>query len=176
MRKVKWIFFLYLSLVSLLAVALGVSLSISTPRDPRTLYNVYLANLKSLDPAVCNDTVGSAIIANVYECLYGYEYPVKPYKLYPQLAAEMPNVSVDDYTIQIKLVKPAPQMRFQLAHGGSSIVSRAADQYWSEKLKDDPMATGLNKHCIGTGPYMMAENLEDQRIVFVANPSYRGRP
>ncbi|HEV8291124.1 MAG TPA: ABC transporter substrate-binding protein [Tepidisphaeraceae bacterium] len=267
MRKVKWIFFVYLGVVSLLAVALGVSLSISAPRDPQTLYNVYLANLKSLDPAVCNDTVGSAIIANVYECLYGYEYPIKPYKLYPQLAADMPNVSedgltytihlkkgvhfhdpeklafpsgvgpemkasdviyswkrvanfhvaspnystifqdkivglddwyaytektpknnldydrpvegpkvIDDYTIQIKLVRPAPQMRFQLAHGGSSIVSRAADEYWSEKLKDDPMATGLNKHCIGTGPYMMAENLEDQRIVFVANPSYRGRP
>ena len=58
MRKVKWIFFVYLSLVSLLAVALGVSLSISAPRDPQTLYNVYLANLKSLDPAVCNDVLG----------------------------------------------------------------------------------------------------------------------
>src|SRR5947207_4467812 len=45
-----------------------------------------------------------------------------------------------------------------------------------EKLKDDPLATGLNKHCIGTGPYMMVDNLEDQRIVFAANPSYRGRP
>src|SRR3989440_3089015 len=267
MRKVKWIFFIYIAIVSLLTVALGVSLKLHQPRDPQTLYNVYLANLKSLDPAVCNDTVGSAIIANVYECLYGYEYPVKPYKLYPQLAADMPKVSedgktytihlkkgvhfqdpeklafptgvgpemkasdvihswkrvanfhvaspnystifqdkilglddfyayteqakknevnydrpveglqaLDDYTIQIKLVRPAPQFRFQMAHGGASVVSRVADEYWSEKLKDDPMATGLNKHCIGTGPYMMAENLEDQRIVFLANPSYRGRP
>ena len=89
---------------SVMAVGLGVSLSISQPRDPQTLYNVYLANLRSLDPAVCNDTVGSAIIANVYECLYGYEYPVKPYKLYPQLAADMPKVSEDGriYTIHLK--------------------------------------------------------------------------
>src|SRR5207237_7983779 len=98
MRKVKWIFFVYLSLVSLLTVALGVSLSVSAPRDPQTLYNVYLANLKSLDPAVCNDTVGSAIIANAYECLYGYEYPAKPYKLYPQLDAAMPTVSAGRLT------------------------------------------------------------------------------
>src|SRR5205823_49679 len=104
MRKVKWIFFLYIAIVSLLTVALAVSLTITPPRDVQTLYNVYEANLKSLDPAVCNDTVGSAIIANVYECLYGYEYPVKPYKLYPQLAADMPKVSEDglSYTIRLK--------------------------------------------------------------------------
>ena len=45
-----------------LAVALGVSLSMSAPRDPQTMYNVYLANLKSLDPAICNDNIGSAIM------------------------------------------------------------------------------------------------------------------
>src|SRR6266568_5044393 len=100
MRKVKWIFFIYIAIVGL-----GVSLSITPPRDPQTLYNVYLANLKSLDPAVCNDTVGSAIIANVYECLYGYEYPVKPYKLFPMLAADMPNVSKDGLTYTIHLKK-----------------------------------------------------------------------
>ena len=65
MRKVKWIFFIYIAIVAILTVGLGVSLSITPPRDPQTLYNVYLANLKSLDPAVCNDTIGSAIIANV---------------------------------------------------------------------------------------------------------------
>src|SRR6266568_1942553 len=100
MRKVKWIFFIYIAIVALLTIGLGVSLSITPPRDPQTLYNVYLANLKSLDPAVCN-----AIIGNVYECLYGYEYPVKPYKLYPQLAADMPKVSEDGLTYTIHLKK-----------------------------------------------------------------------
>ncbi|HEV8606119.1 MAG TPA: ABC transporter substrate-binding protein [Tepidisphaeraceae bacterium] len=258
MRKVKWIFFVYVGIVAILTVGLGVSLSISQPRDPQTLYSVYLANLKSLDPAVCNDTVGSAIIANIYECLYGYEYPTKPYKLIPQLAAEMPKVSedgltytiklkkgvrfydpqkrafpdgigpemkasdvihswkrvanfhlaspnystifqdkivglddfyaytekapkekvdydrpveglkaLDDYTVEIKLVRPAPQLRFQLAHGGSSVVSRKASDLYGE---------GLNKHPVGTGPYVMTQYLEDQRIIFEANPAYRGRP
>jgi oligopeptide transport system substrate-binding protein len=258
MRKVKWIFFVYVGLIGILTVVFGVAMSFSPPRDSQTLYNLYLDNLKSLDPAVCNDVLGAAIIANVYECLYGYEYPVKPYKLIPQLADGMPKVSkdgltytialkkgvrfydpekrawpdgvgpelkaadvihswkrvanfhlaspnystifqdkivglddfyaytgktakekvdydrpveglkaLDDYTVEIKLVRPAPQFRFQLAHGGSSVVSRAADEVYGESL---------NKHPVGTGPYAMTQYLEDQRIVFEANPAYRGRP
>src|SRR5437762_1303904 len=95
MRKVKWIFFAYLAMVGGLVVALGISISVTPPRDPETLYSIYDANLRSLDPAICNDTVGSAILSNVYECLYSYRYPAPPYKLFPQLAADFPKISDD---------------------------------------------------------------------------------
>jgi len=258
MRKVKWIFFAYLALVGGLVVALGISVSITSPRDPQTLYSIYEANLRSLDPAICNDTVGSAILSNVYECLYSYRYPAPPYVLFPQLAEEMPKISedgltytiklrkgirfydpgrrafpkgigpemkasdvihswkrvanfhlaapnfstifqdkivglddfnkytestprekvdydrpveglqaLDDYTLQIKLLRPAPQFIYQLAHGGSAIVSRAGAEIYGEGLKEHPVATG---------PYIMTEYLQDQRLVFEANPAYRGRP
>src|SRR3954471_13352684 len=105
MRKIKWIFFIYLAVVSLLAVALGVSLTVSQPREPQTLYSIYDANLRSLDPAICNDTIGSAILSNVYECLYNYRYPAPPYVLFPQLAEEMPDITPDGLTYTIRLRK-----------------------------------------------------------------------
>src|SRR5688572_5410660 len=105
MRKVKWIFFAYLALIAILTVVFAVARSMSPPRDNQTLYNIYIANLKSLDPAVANDVPTVELITHVYECLYGYEYPVKPYKLVPLLASEMPEVSDDGLTYTIKLKK-----------------------------------------------------------------------
>jgi ABC-type transport system substrate-binding protein len=266
MRKVKWIFFAYIALIAIMVVVFAVAMTVSPPRDTQTLYNIYIVNLKSLDPAVSNDVQGNEILSHVYECLYGYEYPTKPYKLVPALAEAMPDVSpdgltytiklkkgirfydpekrvfpdglgpemkasdvihswkrvanfhlaspnystvfqdkivglddwyaytrdtdkkkidfsrpveglqvVDDYTIRIKLIRPAPQLRFQLAHGSTAVVSKAADEFYRDRENNHNEA-GLNKHPIGTGAYIMTQHLEDQRIVFEANPAYRGHP
>src|SRR5688500_13557875 len=103
MRKVKWIFFAYLASLAIIILAFAVAMTIHPPRDPQTLYNIYIVNLKSLDPAASNDVQGNEILSHVYECLYGYEYPTKPYKLIPVLAADMPQVSADGLTYIIKL-------------------------------------------------------------------------
>src|SRR5438093_12202485 len=105
MRKVKWIFFIYSGIVLALIAALGVAVSSTSPREPQTLYSIFDSNLRSLDPAICNDTVGSAILSNVYECLYSYRYPAPPYQLFPQLAQEMRKISEDGLTYTIKLRK-----------------------------------------------------------------------
>ncbi|MFI5381339.1 MAG: ABC transporter substrate-binding protein, partial [Tepidisphaerales bacterium] len=259
MRKVKWLFFAYLMVIGIIVAALAASLAVTSPRDPNTVYSAYYDNLKSMDPAVCNDVDGSALIANVYECLYGYRYAKKPYELYPQLAADFPEIApdgltytirlrqgirfydptrkafagrtgpemtaddvvysfkrianfhlaspnystlfqekvagldefnaysertparevdfdrpveglqaLDRYTVRIKLTKPCPQFKYMLAHGGGSIISRKA----CEMLGDEAIA----HHLIGTGPFVLAEHLPEQRIVFTASPAYRGRP
>jgi len=87
--------------------ALAFRSRFSQPRDPKTLYNLYLANLKiTRSGHFPTDTVGSALIANVYECLYGYEYPTKPYQTSsPKLAEGMPQVSKDGLTYTIRLKK-----------------------------------------------------------------------
>jgi ABC-type transport system substrate-binding protein len=105
MRKVKWIFFGYLAFVAAVVLGIGVSFSIAPPRDPETLHRVFLANIKSLDPAVANDEIGLEILPNIYEALYDYKYGVKPDTLYPRLAAEMPRVSDGGRTLIIKLRK-----------------------------------------------------------------------
>lgn len=105
MRKVKWIFFGYLAFIAVVVLTIGVSFSVTPPRDPNTLHCVYIANIKSLDPAICNDEVGIEVLSNIYENLYDYENGVKPEVLFPRLAAEMPVVSDGGKTLVIKLRK-----------------------------------------------------------------------
>lgn len=258
MRATKWIFFGYLAFVALLVGAIGVSFTTTPPRHPQTLYATYLANIKSLDPAVNNDTVGSALLGNVYETLYNFKYKVEPYELFPNLAADMPAVSedglvytvklrkgihfyepakevfpdgvgpavkakdviyswkrvadfhvaspnfstlfqekivgiddwnaytektakdkvdydrpvdglkvLDDYTFQVTLTKPCPQFVYIMAYLGACPVCRQAVEYYGDRFSNRP---------VGTGPYFLEDHKPDQRMVFVANPVYRGRP
>ena len=90
MQKVKWIFFCYLALVALLVLGMAVSFVKTPPRDPNTFYTFYLDNVKTMDPAECDDEQSANMIGNVYETLYTYEYGTEPYKLIPQLAQDMP--------------------------------------------------------------------------------------
>jgi oligopeptide transport system substrate-binding protein len=258
MRKVKWIFLVYLAIVGLVAAGIAMSVVVTPPRrDPQTMYQCFLANLKSLDPAVSYDNVGSPIVANTYESLYAYKYAVRPFELYPQLAEDFPKITdggtkytirirkgirfydpnkrisadgvgpevkakdviysykrvadfhiaspiysgmlqnkivglddwfaytektpkqkvdydepvkglaaLDDYTLRIELVRPAPQFTYQMAM--LSIVCRDAVEKYSEEEFSHTM--------VGTGAYALVEYMPEQRLVFVANPIYRGRP
>jgi oligopeptide transport system substrate-binding protein len=105
MRATKWIFFGYLLFTAVLAGVIAVSFTRTPPRHPQTLYATYLANIKSLDPAVNNDTVGSELLGNVYESLYTFKYKVEPYEVFADLAADMPTVSTDGLVYTVKLRK-----------------------------------------------------------------------
>jgi len=105
MRKTKWIFFIYLAMVGLFVAGVGISLSFTPLRDPHTLYVEELATLKSLDPAEASDEPSAALLGEVYECLYNYEYGVRPYALFPEVAAAMPEYSKDNREMTIRLRK-----------------------------------------------------------------------
>lgn len=77
--------------------------------------------------------------------------------------------SPDPYTLVVRLTKPIPNFPQLMAYLGIAIVPRDA----IEKL---PERDRLNEKPIGTGPYAMVEYQPDQRIVFEANPVYRGAP
>ncbi len=66
-------------------------------------YDSYESAIKSLDPATCGDVASSNIQSNVWEGLYTYHYLIRPPKVVPQLAAEMPEVSEDRLTYTIRL-------------------------------------------------------------------------
>lgn len=105
MHKAKWILFVYLGLVVLIVAGLGISLNATPPREPHTLYLALAASIKTLDPAEVNDTIGSPLVGQVYECLYNYKYGVRPYEMFPEIAAEMPDISSDGLTMTVKLRK-----------------------------------------------------------------------
>jgi ABC-type transport system substrate-binding protein len=75
--------------------------------------------------------------------------------------------ALDPHTIEIRLLRPDPQLRYNLAHLPTAPLSRQAAEYWGEALKHHP---------IGTGPYVLREHLPEQRLVFEVNPVYAERP
>jgi ABC-type transport system substrate-binding protein len=75
--------------------------------------------------------------------------------------------AVDDYTLQIQLTRPYPQLLFVLAMPQTFVVPREA----VEKLGKDFGGT-----TVGTGPFKLARWMRPTRLSFVKNPSFRGQP
>lgn len=106
MRATKWIFVGYLVLVALIIGGIAASFSSTPPRDPETLYLPLPASIRTLDPAEVSDTIGAPLVGSIYECLYNYKYgQTTPYKLVPELAADMPQVTDGGKTLTIRLRK-----------------------------------------------------------------------
>jgi len=103
MQKVKWIFFAYLALVALVIAGIAISFAEVPQRDPHTLYTAYGSNIKTLDPGNIGDTTSSAVAGGIFETLYNYDYKARPYKLIPELASALPNISADGLTWTIPL-------------------------------------------------------------------------
>jgi oligopeptide transport system substrate-binding protein len=73
--------------------------------------------------------------------------------------------AVDNYTLQIQLVDPDPQLRYQIAQSPTAAVCRQVVEFYKDKFK---------LHPVGSGPYIITQNLPEQRIIMETNPTYRG--
>jgi len=73
---------------------------------------------------------------------------------------------LDDHTIRLVLTAPNPQMIYNLATQWTGIVPREAVNYWQRDFRWHPT---------GSGSYVLAQFLRQQRIVLEANPIYRGQ-
>lgn len=88
-------------------------------------------------------------------------------KLEEMLQADVEGLkALDEHTIQIKLLKPYPQLPFVLAMGFGAPVAKEVTQ----KYGHENMATRL----VGTGPYMLKEYTRGSKVVMVKNPEFRG--
>jgi len=74
--------------------------------------------------------------------------------------------ATDDYTLQIKLVKPYPQLLYVLAMAPTYVVPREI----VEKLGKD-----FGNTTAGTGPFKLARWMRPTRLSYVKNPSFRGQ-
>lgn len=63
------------------------------------------AEIPTIDPATCYDTVCANVVANSYETLFEYEYLKRPYQLRPLLAEEMPSFENGGKKVTIKIKK-----------------------------------------------------------------------
>ncbi len=74
--------------------------------------------------------------------------------------------ALDRYTLQVKLLKPYPQLIWILTMSYTFVVPREAVEYYGQEFLNHP---------VGTGPYRIADwKYRNYRIVFRRNPDFAG--
>lgn len=79
--------------------------------------------------------------------------------------------AVDDHTLRIRVIGKYPQFRYWLAMTFFAPMPWEAERFYSQPGMAQRNLT-LNEWPVGTGPYMMAENIANRRIVLARNPYF----
>ncbi|MGZ3695908.1 MAG: ABC transporter substrate-binding protein, partial [Bdellovibrionota bacterium] len=75
-------------------------------------------------------------------------------------------LATDDYTLQIKLLQPYPQLMHVLAMGfGAPVAKEVIAKYGQE---------GLNNRMVGTGPFRLVQFTKGSKVVLERSPTFRG--
>jgi ABC-type transport system substrate-binding protein len=74
--------------------------------------------------------------------------------------------ALDDYTVQIRLTRPFPQLIHTLTQGYAAIVPREAVEKYGQMFASHP---------VGSGPFMLTKR-DSVRVVMAKNPDYRKEP
>lgn len=71
--------------------------------------------------------------------------------------------AIDDYTLQIELVQPFPQLLYAMAMPYGSVVAKeAVDKYGKEFIN----------HAVGTGPFVLETYKPNETLIYKKNPNY----
>lgn len=81
-------------------------------------------------------------------------------------------VKIDDYTYQIRIKGLYPQFLFWLAMPFFAPVPWEVDRFYHEPDMDDNNLS-FDWYPVGTGPFLMAENNPNSRMILAKNPHYR---
>ncbi|MFL6691474.1 MAG: ABC transporter substrate-binding protein [Ramlibacter sp.] len=120
------------------------------------------------DPVQLSDLYSRIVTANIFECLYGYDFLARPAKVVPVLADGMPQVSADFRTYTVKL-RRGIYFADDPAFGGKRRELTAQDVAYTLKRFYDPVTKSpglsgmleekilgleeLNKRAIETGKF-----------------------
>ncbi len=81
---------------------------------------------------------------------------------------------VDRYSYRIRIKGKYPQLLYWLATPFLAPMPVEADQFYSQRGMNDGRNLTLDWFPVGTGPYMLAENNPNARMVLARNPNFRG--
>lgn len=91
-----------------------------------------------LDPAHSADAYAGFLVQNLFQTLYAYRYLSRPYRLAPELAADLPEISADGLSVRIG-IRPGQRFADDPAFdGGRGREVTAADFVYSLKRHFDP--------------------------------------
>jgi ABC-type transport system substrate-binding protein len=93
-----------IALMVALAVAAIAARADRLPLGGRSLFGS-TDRIRGFDPVTSSDVYAVAAINKVNEGLYEFDYLVRPYRVHPQLAETMPEISADRLTYTIRLKK-----------------------------------------------------------------------
>ncbi|CAP43734.1 ABC transporter substrate-binding protein [Bordetella petrii] len=83
--------------------------------------------------------------------------------------------ALDPHTLRIRIKGKYPQFKYWLAMTFTAPIPWEADRFYSQP----GMAAhdlSLNTWPVGTGPYLLAESVQNRRHVLARNPNFRGEP
>jgi peptide/nickel transport system substrate-binding protein len=83
---------------------------------------------------------------------------------------------VDRYTYRVRIRGKYPQFVYWLAMPFFAPMPVEADRFYAQRGMNDGRNLTLDWFPVGTGPYMLAENNPNARMVLVRNPNFRGEP
>jgi ABC-type transport system substrate-binding protein len=97
--------------------------------------------------------------------------PFLDFRQWPLAGAQ----AVDKYTLRLRIKGKYPQWQYWMAMTFLAPIPWEADAFYAQPGMASK-GLSLNTWPVGTGPYMMAESVQDRRHVLKRNPNYRGEP
>ena len=131
----------WLWLAGAVALAAAASAQTGAPAQPapplKTLRYAFPIAETSFDPAQISDLYSRTVASGIFDAPLEFEFMARPFKLRPNTAAAMPEVSADYRTFTIRL-KPGTLFDDDPAFGGKKRELTAADYVYSIKRHYDP--------------------------------------
>jgi oligopeptide transport system substrate-binding protein len=109
----------------------------------KVLHVVFVAPENGFDPQATGDLYSNYVNREIFDPLYRYDYLARPYKVIPNTAAALPEISTDGLTWTIK-VKPGIYFTDDPAFKGKKHELTAADYVYSWKRLIDPKLRSIN--------------------------------
>ncbi|WP_418318091.1 ABC transporter substrate-binding protein [Piscinibacter sakaiensis] len=123
-----------------LGAALPAAAAQEPPRAgaaPKVLRYAFPAGETGFDPAQVSDLYSRTVIAHIFDGLYKYDYLARPYRIQPNVAAGMPEVS-DDFRSWTVRIKPGIFFADDPVFNGKPRELTADDYVYSFKRFFDP--------------------------------------
>ena len=137
---------LFLRVLARLIVMLALATSgVAAPAADmsKVLHVAIIAPESGFDPQATSDLYSVYVIRQVFDALYRYDFLARPYKVIPNTAAALPQISADGLTWTIK-VKPGIYFADDPAFKGKKRELVAADYVYSFKRLLDPKLRSYN--------------------------------
>jgi len=109
----------------------------------KVLHVAFVAPENGFDPQATGDLYSNYVNREIFDPLYHYDYLARPYKVIPNTAAALPEISADGMTWTIK-VRPGIYFTDDPAFKGRKRELTAADYVYSWKRLIDPKLRSIN--------------------------------